>query len=240
MTDGSVDSVLLYGQDGRLIYPAAISPPSAVEAQSPEWETSPPTRGEVHKRQSDHPRQRRTVTSPPSPAMSRSSRERCRLRFDVCVRVGIRVPRRPSFWISSSGLVFTMLSMFKGGSSPADALLMAVQITPASDPRRLKAAEALRGMLIGYESSALPSTQRFFLMKELKARQSSRTAHLVRDAGGGRTRGPSRGIRHHAVIRHDAPTRRIEGRLDARISERKRRRFVANIRLSKNEHRETS
>ena len=37
VTDGSVDSVLLYGQDGRLIYPAAISPPSAVEAQSPEW-----------------------------------------------------------------------------------------------------------------------------------------------------------------------------------------------------------
>src|SRR5690606_20832292 len=49
----------------------------------------------------------------------------------------------------------------------ADALLMAIQLTKASDARRTLAAERLHEMLADYDSVAMPSAQRLFLMKEM-------------------------------------------------------------------------
>lgn len=54
-------------------------------------------------------------------------------------------------------------------SIAGDALLMAIQLTPASDPRRTRAAERLSQLLNDYSSNPMPSAQRVFLMKEMLA-----------------------------------------------------------------------
>ena len=63
---------------------------------------------------------------------------------------------------------FDQSSDLQGRLIAADALLFAVQVLKPEDPDRLPAARHLRQLLLDY-NSAMPSAQRVFLMKEMRA-----------------------------------------------------------------------
>jgi signal transduction histidine kinase len=167
VADGSVDSVLLYGQDGRLVYPAAVAPPLMPDALPADWEKA---------RQLEERFTKDNLLAAAVAYGDIASKAKDVQTAARAFQAQVRCLRQSG---DSRGAIAIISDQFMGSRYrnamdvqgrviAADALLMVVQIAPPSDPRRLKAAEALRRMLTDYESSALPSTQRLFLMKELK------------------------------------------------------------------------
>ena len=162
-----MDSVLLYDAGGRLLYPIPPVPPPVTDTQSPEWararqleerfrpddvEAAARLRG--HRGQGGGSPYRRPRFEAQIRCLRQSGKKAAAAALIVDRFVG---PRLES---AHDG---------QGRVIAADALLMAVQLIPASDPKRSKAAEELRRILTNYESSAMPSAQRLFLMKEMKS-----------------------------------------------------------------------
>lgn len=64
---------------------------------------------------------------------------------------------------------FDHASDLQGRLIAADALLMAVQVRRAGDPRLAAPARRLRAMLLDYSNASMPSAQRLFLMREMRS-----------------------------------------------------------------------
>jgi signal transduction histidine kinase len=163
-----MDSVLLYGPDGRLLYPVPPVPPSVADAQSPEW---------MRARQLEERFRNEDATAAAAAYAEIAAKAQDTATIARALQSQIRCLRQGG---NKAGATSVIVDRFvgprlqsaqdaQGRVIAGDALLMAIQVMPAADGRRLKVAEELRRLLTNYESISMPSAQRLFLMKEMKA-----------------------------------------------------------------------
>lgn len=166
VASGLADSLVLYGEDGGILYPIPLAAPILVEPAS-DW-----TRARALE-------QRASLDSSLAAAAvygSIASQAKDAQTIGLALQAQARSLRQGGERIAAATLILERFGAgqlqdavdSQGRRIAGDALLMAIQILPASDPRRLRAARQLHGQLIRYDANAMPSAQRLFLMKEMR------------------------------------------------------------------------
>lgn len=166
--EGAVDSVLLYNAEGRLVYPVPSPAPASAGALPPEWSRARQLEESFVGDKLAAAAEAYGAIAAKAPDAQTAAR---------ALQAQVRCLRQAGDSRSAIAIVaerftdprFQSALDTQGRVIAADAMLMAIQMAQESDPRRARIAGTLRSMLTDYESSALPSAQRLFLMKEMKA-----------------------------------------------------------------------
>lgn len=167
VTAGFADSVVVYGAGGRPAYPGTAAMPAINHPVSAAWQRAkqlegPPHGQDLRAAASAYGEIAARETDPHLAARALQGQIRC-LR-----QAGEAAAALALTFQHFMGTRYHSALDEQGRLIAGDQLLMAVQSTPASDPRRARAANVLRSLLIDYESGTMPAGQRLFLMKELR------------------------------------------------------------------------
>jgi signal transduction histidine kinase len=160
-----VDAIVFVGKDAAPIYPTtAASPARTVDpSQDSDW-----LKAETLELQGDYPAAARVYAE-------LASRERTPARGARAAQAHVRMLARSR---DTDGALRAIDEYFSSGRFAsgrdahgrliaADARLLALRLLTPQDTRFPRAADRLAGILRDYEGTAMPSTQRLFLMSEL-------------------------------------------------------------------------
>ena len=165
---GLADSLVLYDSAGRLLYPSPASPSGASQVDSPQWTEA--RRLEERLTREDWAAAASAYGAIAEAASDVHLAARARQAQVRCLRNSGRQEEALAVILQSfTGTASRQAKDPQGRMISADSLLLAIHIAPQADVRRLRAAEHLYRILADYDSVGMPSAQRLFLMKEMRA-----------------------------------------------------------------------